>query len=126
MTLADISSEFPGEVVRMVAECSERKRDSDGNSIPWTQRKTEHLSHISDASLGTRAIILADKLHNLPTMIFDQAAGIAVWEHFNASREDVIWYLTSIVDAASDFSDERLKRIAQECRNRLRDLEKHN
>jgi (p)ppGpp synthase/HD superfamily hydrolase len=122
VTLDDISAEFPDDVVRMVAGCSERKRDSDGNSIPWKQRKTEHLSHVSEASLGTRAILLADKLHNLSTMTFDQAAGITIWSHFNASREDVLWYLTSIVDAAVDFPDDRLEQIAAECRHRLGEL----
>ena len=123
ITLADLKNEFPPEVVEVVDACSEQKRDSDGNRIPWKQRKMDHLNHISQASLASRAVLLADKLHNLTTMQFDQQAGQRIWEHFNASKDEVLWYLSSIVEAAADFPDKRLKQMASECRQRLVDLD---
>jgi len=123
ITLADLQNDFPTEVVDVVDACSEQKRDSAGSKIPWKQRKVDHLSYVSQASLATRAVLLADKLHNLTTMHFDQQSGQKIWEHFNAPKEEVLWYLTSIVDVAANFPDKRLKQMASECRQRLVDLD---
>ncbi len=122
VTLSELRKDFPEEVVQVVDSCSEQKQNPDGSWIPWKQRKTDHLAHVTMASLGARAVLLADKLHNLSTMRFDQQSGLRIWEHFNAPQEDVVWYLTSIVEAAADFPDERLKRMAAECRQRLVEL----
>ena len=122
VTLADLQNNFPTEVVEVVDACSEQKRNPDGSRIPWKKRKMDHLAHVSQASLGARAVLLADKLHNLTAMRFDQESGQKIWEHFNAPKEDVLWCLASIVEAAANFPDKRLKRMASECRQRLADL----
>lgn len=122
VTIEQIARDFPQKISEIVACCSERKRDANGTPRPWRQRKTEQIADMGSSSLECRAVLLADKLHNLSTMRFDQAAGISIWNHFNAPRGDVLWYLSEIVEAAAAFPDERLQQLADECRQRLDEL----
>ena len=100
VTLDDLARDFPPTVVELVSGLSERKLDELGNSRPWRDRKVDHLAVVEAAPFGVRAIVLADKLHNLGTMVFDIEQGAAIWERFNASREDILWYQQAMLKAA--------------------------
>lgn len=122
--LEALSAEFPAEVGRYVAALSERKRDDAGEKIPWQQRKDEHLAHIAAAPLPVRAIALADKLHNLGTMLFDIQSGDDLWDRFNAPPEKIIWYHREMIERAAG-DDDRLNVLAADCRKLLAQLELH-
>jgi len=120
-TVESLTTEFPEAVVKLVLECSETKTDTSGAKIPWRVRKEAHIAIVREASGAARAIVLADKLHNLGSMIFDLERGDELWSRFNASPDDVIWYHREIVAAASalphpadsEFAG-RLDRLASE------------
>lgn len=96
-TVESLTAEFPEAVAELVVECSEAKVDASGVKIPWRARKEAHIAVVGKASPSARAIVLADKLHNLGSMLFDLDHGEELWSRFNASPEDVIWYHRKIV-----------------------------
>jgi guanosine-3',5'-bis(diphosphate) 3'-pyrophosphohydrolase len=99
-TVESLTADFPESVVKLVLECSEAKTDASGTKIPWRARKEAHIAVVGIASLPARAIVLADKLHNLGSMVFDLERGEELWSRFNASPDDLIWYHREIVAAA--------------------------
>ncbi len=114
-TPEDVLREFGPRVSRLVADLSERKVDDLGAKRPWIDRKTEHIDHLAGASVESRAIALADKLHNLTSIEFDLAEGRPVWSLFNASRESVLWYYRTSIERYS-FETPELAELAGACR----------
>lgn len=113
-TLEMLAADFPPKVVQLVAAMTERKHDHDGRKRSWQERKDEHLRHIASEPWEARAIVLADKLHNLGSMVEDLDAGQDLWARFNSPPEKILWYYREMVTAA--FQDEpRLAELAQEC-----------
>jgi (p)ppGpp synthase/HD superfamily hydrolase len=117
-----LAAGFPPDVVAWVAATTERKTDEESARRPWEDRKREHLSHVAAAPLEARAIVLADKLHNLGSMLYDLAAGEPLWDRFNAPRERVLWYHREMIDRAAG-DEPRLAGLAQPCRELLGRLE---
>jgi (p)ppGpp synthase/HD superfamily hydrolase len=116
VTAEEVWSQFGPEILGVVRGCSEVKFDADGRARPWLDRKREHLAGLGSAPLAVCAVTLADKLHNLFTIHLDLEAGIEVWARFNASRERIIAYQRAAV-AVCERDDERVRRLAIECRN---------
>ena len=86
-TPGDLAARFPPRVCELVAALSERKRDETGAKIPWEVRKAEHRARLAAADAPTRALALADKLHNLRSLQCDLANGADAWGLFNAPRD---------------------------------------
>lgn len=134
-TVESLSRSFPPEVIDLVQECSEQKKDASGTTIEWRTRKEVHIGRIRRASVAARAIVLADKLHNLASMTFDIDEGEELWGRFNAPARDVIWYHRQIVESAlnstpdqreqtSDDDQIRLNRLGSECSRLIDQLER--
>ncbi len=121
-TLEALAAEFPPKVVQLVAAMTERKHDHDGRKRTWQERKVEHLAFIAAEPWEARAIVLADKLHNLGSMIVDFENGEEIWTRFNASPERILWYHREMVLAAEQ-ADPRLAMLASECREMIERLE---
>lgn len=113
-TLAMLAADFPPKVVLLVAAMTERKHDHDGRKRSWQERKDEHLQHIAAESWEARAIVLADKLHNLGSMVEDLEAGQDLWTRFNSPPEKILWYYREMI-AAAEQGDPRLAALAEEC-----------
>lgn len=124
LTLDDLRAEFPPAVVEYVAAATERKYEADGRKRSWEDRKAEHIEQVAAAPLPARAIILADKLHNIGTMLYDLAAGESLWERFGAAPSRLVWYYTAIIEAAGQ-EDAELKSMKQACLDQLHDLSEH-
>ncbi|MEZ6057907.1 MAG: HD domain-containing protein [Planctomycetaceae bacterium] len=113
--LKELQDQFPPEVGEWVAALSERKIDVCGASRSWEDRKREHLDEIGHAPLEARAIALADKLHNIESIVIDLDLGEDVWSRFNAPRERLHWYYSEMIaatsaDAASRTAGNRVER----------------
>ncbi len=113
-SLEMLAADFPPKVVQLVAALTERKHDHDGRKRSWQERKDEHLRHIAAEPWEARAIVLADKLHNLGSMLVDRDNGEDIWSRFNASPDRVLWYHREMVAAAFQ-EDLRLAVLADEC-----------
>lgn len=122
LTLEQLALEFPEEVVQIVASLSEQKTDDAGVKRPWKDRKVDHIRHLKSASPEAKAVALADKLHNLTSMLHDQAdCGDGLWDRFNATREEILWYHDEMIAAAAT-NDERVARLQAACRAALSQL----
>ncbi len=114
-TAEELTAEFPPDVAEYVDVLSEEKVDQAGRKRPWRVRKEDHIAKIATAPLPARAIVLADKLHNLVTMRYDLELGQPIWDRFNAPPEDILWYHRAVVEAAGVGDDSRLRRLAEQC-----------
>ncbi len=122
VTIEEIRQSFPDEVTEWVAALSETKKDASGQQRPWIDRKTEHIAHAASAPLEARAILLADKLHNLVSMQFDLGRGEDIWSRFAAPRDKIFWYYREITHAAKQ-NDEQLAPLFSECSRLIDELD---
>jgi (p)ppGpp synthase/HD superfamily hydrolase len=122
-TLDEIRDEFGPRVAEVVAACSEVKLDAHGRKRPWIDRKTDHLEALAAAPASARAVILADKLHNLLSIRADLADGLPIWSRFNADRDRVLWYYRRSIEVADRGDDLRLKPLADAVRAALAAVE---
>jgi guanosine-3',5'-bis(diphosphate) 3'-pyrophosphohydrolase len=122
-TLDDIRSRFGQIVADLVAYCSEVKLDDQGRKRPWIDRKRDHLAALESAPVAARAIILADKLHNLISIEVDLGEGRPVWSTFHAGRDQVLWYYDAMITRCGK-GDPRLEKLALACREVLARAEK--
>ena len=121
-TLDLIRAEFGPEVAEIVAHCSEVKLDEAGRKRPWIDRKRDHLAALATAPAPARAVVLADKLHNLASILLDVRQGRPIWGAFHAEMAQVLWYYRSAIDACGVGGPE-LAGLAGQCRAVLADLE---
>jgi (p)ppGpp synthase/HD superfamily hydrolase len=124
VSVEQLRGQFPEAVVALVVTVSERKTDPRGGKRPWEDRKRDHLQQIATAPVGARAIVLADKLHNLETMLLDLSTGGICFSAFHAPPDRVLWYYEQMIDVAAG-REPQLEALAQDCRiavERLRGL----
>ena len=121
-TLDDVAAGFGPTVREIVGLCSEIKVDAEGRKRPWIDRKRDHLMAMAGASSAARAVLLADKLHNLTSIELDLDEGRPVWAAFNAERAQVLWYYRSAIDACAS-GDPRVEALAASCREVLDRIE---
>jgi (p)ppGpp synthase/HD superfamily hydrolase len=119
--LMELRKEFSPAIARLVDAMSEQKLDSAGCRRPWEDRKREHLAQLPGATVEVKALMLADKLHNLETIALDLQSGDEVWSRFNAPKERLLWYYTTAVDACAG-DDPRLVKLVTACREVLQRL----
>jgi hypothetical protein len=121
-TIEEVRHHFGPEVADIVQHCSEVKVDPQGKVRPWIDRKRDHLAALASAPRLARAVILADKLHNLRSIAFDLRAGLPVWDMFHAPRDQVLWYYRASIKAC-EIGDPDLARLAEACRIALAEVE---
>lgn len=88
---------FGAEVARVVEACT----DADTHpKPPWRARKERYLRHLADADRSVLLVSASDKLHNARAIVADlRATGPRLWERFNATGEEMVWYYRSLVTA---------------------------
>ena len=90
-----IRARFGDQVVEIVDGCTE------WDSLPkppWKERKLNYLSRLQTASDAVRRVSLADKLHNLRSLLLDrQQIGEQVWESFGSGRSEMLWFYRELV-----------------------------
>jgi len=120
-TIEDVANEFHERVARLVSAVTEEKRDGAGRKHSWEDRKQTHIDHLQNAEPDVCVIVLADKLHNLSSMLFDLQQGDELWSIFGAPKQRIEWYHSSIIDAVS--RDEPTNhRLVSECRRVLQQV----
>jgi (p)ppGpp synthase/HD superfamily hydrolase len=117
-TLHDVASRFGPSVAEIVMHCSENKIDSEGKKRPWLDRKRDHLVALAGAPPSARAVILADKLHNLISIELDLHEGRDIWSEFHAEPPLILWYYGAAIEACAQ-GDPGLNELARVCREAL-------
>lgn len=91
------------EVLDLVLEVTEDKRDELEDSETWEVRKREQVARIDAMSDDAVLIKAADVLHNIETLLTDLDATdktSAVWDRLNAGPDRQLWYFTAVLEAA--------------------------
>jgi (p)ppGpp synthase/HD superfamily hydrolase len=99
--LEDIRNRFGDRVADIVHACS----DSTIANKPkeeWRIRKVHYLGRLEDLDQDTLLVSLSDKVHNARSILRDlrkPEIGEKVWERFNASKAETLWYYRALADA---------------------------
>ncbi|MBU9711515.1 HD domain-containing protein [Evansella tamaricis] len=97
-TLEELRDKFGKEVMELVKGASEADKTK-----TWHERKTATIEKVPEASLALKYVILADKLHNLVSMLeAKEQVGDKIWESFKGRRDLQEWYYTSMYEALID------------------------
>src|SRR3712207_4175995 len=101
--LTDIRSRFGDAVADMVRACSDGL-DADGNrSGTWAERKRPYVDGLGAKPADALLVTAADKTHNGLCIAADvRRYGDGFWSTFNAGREQLLWYYTSVERAVAD------------------------
>ena len=93
----EIRERFGARVADMVMGCTDGVPDAAGQKPPWKQRKEKYLAHLERADAQTLLVSGSDKLHNARAILADlHTVGEAVFDRFTASKEETLWYYTSL------------------------------
>ena len=114
------------EVLDLVLEVTEDKRDNLADSETWEIRKREQIARIDAMSDDAVLIKAADLLHNVQTLLTDLDATdrtTAVWERLNAGPDRQMWYFTAVLDAARRRLGEH--PLVRELERAVGELERH-
>jgi (p)ppGpp synthase/HD superfamily hydrolase len=96
-TAAAIRARFGDPVADIVDGCTDTDQTP---KPPWRARKEAYLARVRHEPAHVRLVSAADKLHNARTMVTDlRIHGPALWERFNAGRDETLWYLGALVEA---------------------------
>jgi (p)ppGpp synthase/HD superfamily hydrolase len=94
-----ISEMFGTRVLELVEAATDGSAGENRDSSTWRSRKQAHLDEMTlhlNADPESLLVPLADKLANGQAIVNDlNHVGPVVWDRFNASRDEVIWYYTS-------------------------------
>jgi (p)ppGpp synthase/HD superfamily hydrolase len=110
-TLDEVEAGFGPAVAEIVRHCSEIKTDATGHKRPWIDRKRDQLEALQQAPVEARAVVLADKLHNLVSIELDLREGREVWSRFNADRSQFLDYYKRALEQLGN-DDDRLRELA--------------
>lgn len=95
----EIAERFGDEVARIVRECSDTEVVP---KPPWRERKEAYIAHLATLDEAVWRVSLADKLHNLRTLVVDvEAHGLAYLDAFSAGAVEQVWYFESLAEVFS-------------------------
>ena len=100
--LADIRERFGDAVADIVRACSDGL-DADGNrSGTWPERKRRYVEGLATKPADALLVTAADKTHNGLCIAADvRRYGQDFWTTFNAGRDELLWYYTSVERAVA-------------------------
>lgn len=94
VTFEDIEKEFNINIAELVDSASETDK-----ADTWENRKKHTIKALKGASKESMAIIAADKLDNLSSIVKDmKSMGDKVWKVFKAPKDRQSWYYGSILE----------------------------
>lgn len=97
--LREIKKKFGSRVEAMVRGCSDSLAAKDEKKASWTGRKEEHIERLHGANDDILLVTAADKTHNARAIVTDlDLIGPLLWDRFNATPEDIVWYYMSVYD----------------------------
>jgi (p)ppGpp synthase/HD superfamily hydrolase len=108
---------FGPRIARIVEACSDTQAKP---KPPALERKKLYLGHLEQTDADTLLVSLADKLHNARTLLLDfRTGGAAVFQRFNLSREETLWYYGEL---ANVYARRRPRALADELKRVVADL----
>jgi (p)ppGpp synthase/HD superfamily hydrolase len=124
-TLERIRERFGERVAHIVEGCTD---DFTGhNRTSWCERKTKYIEHLRESTdEETRIVSLADKVHNVRTILLDYIEqGDRVFLRFRARKDGTMWYYRTLVDAFRYAEEKRpITHFAKGHERLLRELDR--
>jgi len=94
--LEEIRRRFGDSVASIVEDCSDTLESPKPR---WQPRKERYLEHLETAPESTLLVSLADKVHNVRSLVFEyRRVGDQLWQRFSASQDQTIWYYQSLLE----------------------------
>jgi (p)ppGpp synthase/HD superfamily hydrolase len=102
--LSDIRNRFGSRVADIVRSCSDSVVNSSSGQKKedWRIRKTRYIDHLGLVDQETLLVSLSDKVHNARSILRDlrkPEIGEAIWDRFNNSKSDSLWYYREVANA---------------------------
>ncbi len=98
----EIRERFGARVADLVMGCTDGIPDATGQKPPWKQRKEKYLAHLEMAASDVLLVSGSDKLHNARAILADlHKVGVSVFDRFTASKEETLWYYTTLSEIFS-------------------------
>jgi (p)ppGpp synthase/HD superfamily hydrolase len=96
-SFGELEYRFGTRVADIVRACSDAEPAPGEQKPPWQERKRAYLEHLESAPADVLIVSRADKLHNARCIAQDaRALGDALWDRFNASKDDQFWYYDEV------------------------------
>lgn len=94
-TIEDIREEFGEDIAELVMGASEPDK-----SLSWEERKKHTIEEIKKLPLRSKAVICADKIHNLEDLMMNFIkSGKRDFSAFKRGEEKQRWYYTSVYES---------------------------
>lgn len=94
---SQMREDFGDRVVELVRGVTKNESITD-----WQERADAYLAHLSTADEGSVIISVADKLHNLLSILADhEEIGGKIWERFNSGKEKQQWWYGAVSEVAA-------------------------
>lgn len=91
-----IQQEFGDRVTQIVQGCTEMMLPA----LSWRDRKLKYLEKLHNASPSVQRVVLADKLHNVRSLLASfHEEGEQVWHRFNGGRAETLWFYRAVLNA---------------------------
>ncbi len=92
VTAEELTAKLGKEVVDIVLSVSEDK------GLPWEERKAAYVEQVARSSDATKAVSVADKIHNLESLLAAYAEkGPSVWKVFNRGKAQKYWFESTLL-----------------------------
>ena len=76
---------------------------SEDKSLPWEERKRRYIDAMRSAPEGTKAVSVADKIHNAESLLAAlESQGPRVWDAFSRGKKQKLWFERSVLDALKE------------------------
>lgn len=121
-TLDEIRRLFGDRVADIVEGCTDSVEDP---KPPWKARKRRYIDHLTQADASTVLVSLADKVHNVRSLVVEyRKTGEELWERFHASRDESLWYYTSLLQVFENVAPSRCSTLVTELGRALEELQR--
>lgn len=119
-TLKEIEQRFGDRVAQIVLGCTDSMETP---KPPWFERKTGYIAHLPSASESTLLVSLADKVHNVRSLVIEyRQVGEQLWDRFAADREQSLWYYESLLEVFQNAECDRCAALVDELSRSLAEL----
>lgn len=87
-TEQEIEENFCKEILDLILQVT------NDDTLDWKSKKQKYVDTVRNADTNTKAIALADKIHNMKSLLLNLSENgpEKVWAIFNAKKEDKLWF----------------------------------
>jgi len=90
----ELKQELGNKILQIILPLSEDK------SLDWEERKEKYIEDVKNSSDETKAVSIADKIHNLEDLLSThQNMGPGIWNKFNRPKDKKIWFEREMLKA---------------------------